>query len=57
MTRLGGPHEHELSAMSGAQLGAVADAGWEVGSHIAARPPDRHHQGHEFAVHGAPAAA
>jgi peptidoglycan/xylan/chitin deacetylase (PgdA/CDA1 family) len=30
---LGGPHEHELRPMSWDQLGALADAGWEIGSH------------------------
>jgi peptidoglycan/xylan/chitin deacetylase (PgdA/CDA1 family) len=35
---LGGPHEHELGAMSWAELGALADAGWEVGSHSRTHP-------------------
>jgi peptidoglycan/xylan/chitin deacetylase (PgdA/CDA1 family) len=30
---LGGPHAHELIGMSWAQLGELADAGWEIGSH------------------------
>lgn len=35
---LGGPHEHELAPMSWAELGSLADAGWEVGSHTASHP-------------------
>jgi peptidoglycan/xylan/chitin deacetylase (PgdA/CDA1 family) len=35
---LGGPHEHELQAMSWAELGVLADAGWEVGSHTRTHP-------------------
>jgi peptidoglycan/xylan/chitin deacetylase (PgdA/CDA1 family) len=30
---LGGPYEHELRPMSWEQLGVLADAGWEIGSH------------------------
>lgn len=35
---LGGPHEHELMPMSWDELGEVADAGWEVGSHTVTHP-------------------
>jgi peptidoglycan/xylan/chitin deacetylase (PgdA/CDA1 family) len=35
---LGGPHEHELTPMSWAELRTLADAGWEVGSHTASHP-------------------
>jgi peptidoglycan/xylan/chitin deacetylase (PgdA/CDA1 family) len=35
---LGGPHEHELVALSWEQLGSLADAGWEIGSHTRSHP-------------------
>jgi peptidoglycan/xylan/chitin deacetylase (PgdA/CDA1 family) len=35
---LGGPHEAELRAMSWSELGALAGAGWEVGSHTRSHP-------------------
>jgi peptidoglycan/xylan/chitin deacetylase (PgdA/CDA1 family) len=35
---LGGPHERELSCMSWEELGTLADAGWEVGSHTHSHP-------------------
>jgi peptidoglycan/xylan/chitin deacetylase (PgdA/CDA1 family) len=35
---LGGPHERELRPMSWEQLGALADAGWEIGSHTCSHP-------------------
>jgi peptidoglycan/xylan/chitin deacetylase (PgdA/CDA1 family) len=35
---LSGPHEHELSPLSWSQLGALADAGWEIGSHTSSHP-------------------
>jgi peptidoglycan/xylan/chitin deacetylase (PgdA/CDA1 family) len=34
----GGPDEHELMPMSWPQLAALADAGWEIGSHTASHP-------------------
>ena len=34
----GGEHEHELLPMSWDQLGELADAGWEVGSHTHTHP-------------------
>jgi peptidoglycan/xylan/chitin deacetylase (PgdA/CDA1 family) len=34
----GGPHEHELLCMSWDELRALADAGWEVGSHTRSHP-------------------
>jgi peptidoglycan/xylan/chitin deacetylase (PgdA/CDA1 family) len=35
---LGGPHEHELSCLGWEQLGELAEAGWEVGSHTRSHP-------------------
>jgi peptidoglycan/xylan/chitin deacetylase (PgdA/CDA1 family) len=35
---LGTPHEHELSALTWQELGELADAGWEVGSHTGSHP-------------------
>jgi peptidoglycan/xylan/chitin deacetylase (PgdA/CDA1 family) len=35
---LGGPHERELRPMSWEQLGVLADAGWEIGSHTCSHP-------------------
>jgi peptidoglycan/xylan/chitin deacetylase (PgdA/CDA1 family) len=35
---IGGPHEDELLPMSWDQLGELADAGWEVGSHTLTHP-------------------
>ena len=35
---LGGPHEHELRCMTWAELRALADAGWDVGSHTRSHP-------------------
>jgi peptidoglycan/xylan/chitin deacetylase (PgdA/CDA1 family) len=35
---IGGPHERELLPMSWDQLGGLADAGWEVGSHTRTHP-------------------
>jgi peptidoglycan/xylan/chitin deacetylase (PgdA/CDA1 family) len=35
---LGGPHEQELVPMSWQELGGLAAAGWEIGSHTAAHP-------------------
>jgi peptidoglycan/xylan/chitin deacetylase (PgdA/CDA1 family) len=35
---LGGPDEAELIPMSWAQLGALAELGWEIGSHTASHP-------------------
>jgi peptidoglycan/xylan/chitin deacetylase (PgdA/CDA1 family) len=35
---LGGPHEAELRPMSWEQLGGLADAGWEIGSHTCSHP-------------------
>jgi peptidoglycan/xylan/chitin deacetylase (PgdA/CDA1 family) len=35
---VGGPHEHELACLSWDQLGELAEAGWEVGSHSASHP-------------------
>jgi len=35
---IGSPHEHELSAMTVAQLQALIDAGWEIGSHTCSHP-------------------
>ena len=34
----GGPHEHELACLSWDELGGLADAGWEVGSHTCSHP-------------------
>jgi peptidoglycan/xylan/chitin deacetylase (PgdA/CDA1 family) len=34
----GGEHEHELLPMSWDQLGELADAGWEIGSHTCTHP-------------------
>jgi peptidoglycan/xylan/chitin deacetylase (PgdA/CDA1 family) len=34
----GGPHEHELEPMSWEELGRLAAAGWEVGSHTRSHP-------------------
>jgi peptidoglycan/xylan/chitin deacetylase (PgdA/CDA1 family) len=35
---LGGEHEHELVGLSWGDLRALADAGWEVGSHTCSHP-------------------
>lgn len=35
---IGGPHEHELTPMSWSQLGKLAAAGWEIGSHTGTHP-------------------
>jgi peptidoglycan/xylan/chitin deacetylase (PgdA/CDA1 family) len=35
---LGGPHEHELLPLGWDELGVLADAGWEVGSHTRSHP-------------------
>jgi peptidoglycan/xylan/chitin deacetylase (PgdA/CDA1 family) len=35
---LGGPYERELRPMSWEQLGTLADAGWEIGSHTCSHP-------------------
>ncbi|MHB1835196.1 MAG: polysaccharide deacetylase family protein [Solirubrobacteraceae bacterium] len=35
---LGGPHENELLPASWAQLRALAEAGWEIGSHTCSHP-------------------
>jgi peptidoglycan/xylan/chitin deacetylase (PgdA/CDA1 family) len=35
---LGGPHERELTPMSWADLRALGDAGWEIGSHTRSHP-------------------
>jgi peptidoglycan/xylan/chitin deacetylase (PgdA/CDA1 family) len=35
---LGGPHEAELRPMTWAQIGGLADAGWEIGSHTCSHP-------------------
>jgi peptidoglycan/xylan/chitin deacetylase (PgdA/CDA1 family) len=35
---LGGPHEQELTPMSWAELGSLAAASWEIGSHTATHP-------------------
>jgi peptidoglycan/xylan/chitin deacetylase (PgdA/CDA1 family) len=35
---LGGPHEKELTGMSWDELGRLAEAGWEVGSHTCTHP-------------------
>jgi peptidoglycan/xylan/chitin deacetylase (PgdA/CDA1 family) len=35
---LGGPHEPELAGMSWSELGELAEAGWEVGSHTRSHP-------------------
>ena len=35
---LGGPHEHELAALSWAELERLAGAGWEIGSHTCSHP-------------------
>lgn len=34
----GGPHDDELRGLSWNELGSLADAGWEVGSHTATHP-------------------
>ena len=34
----GGPHEHELDGLTWAQLGELADEGWEIGSHTRTHP-------------------
>jgi peptidoglycan/xylan/chitin deacetylase (PgdA/CDA1 family) len=35
---VGGPHEEELRPMSWEELGRLADAGWEIGSHTRSHP-------------------
>jgi peptidoglycan/xylan/chitin deacetylase (PgdA/CDA1 family) len=35
---LGTPHEHEMRALSWRELGELADAGWEIGSHTCSHP-------------------
>jgi peptidoglycan/xylan/chitin deacetylase (PgdA/CDA1 family) len=35
---VGGPHEHELACLGWDELGALADSGWEVGSHTRSHP-------------------
>jgi peptidoglycan/xylan/chitin deacetylase (PgdA/CDA1 family) len=35
---MGGPHERELMPMSWAELRALAEAGWEIGSHTCSHP-------------------
>ena len=35
---IGGEHEHELRPMSWDQIGELADAGWEIGSHTRSHP-------------------
>jgi peptidoglycan/xylan/chitin deacetylase (PgdA/CDA1 family) len=35
---LGGPHERELLPLSWEQLGALAEGGWELGSHTVRHP-------------------
>jgi peptidoglycan/xylan/chitin deacetylase (PgdA/CDA1 family) len=35
---IGGPHEAELTGMGWAELGELADAGWEIGSHTRSHP-------------------
>jgi peptidoglycan/xylan/chitin deacetylase (PgdA/CDA1 family) len=35
---LGGPHSHELAPLSWAELGTLASAGWEIGSHSRTHP-------------------
>jgi peptidoglycan/xylan/chitin deacetylase (PgdA/CDA1 family) len=35
---VGGPHEHELACLAWDELGELADAGWEVGSHSRSHP-------------------
>lgn len=35
---LGGPHEHELGCLDWSELRALADAGWELGSHTRSHP-------------------
>ena len=35
---IGTPHEHELTPMSWDELGEVANAGWEIGSHTRTHP-------------------
>jgi peptidoglycan/xylan/chitin deacetylase (PgdA/CDA1 family) len=35
---IGGPHEHELTPMSWAELRALAGHGWEIGSHTGSHP-------------------
>jgi peptidoglycan/xylan/chitin deacetylase (PgdA/CDA1 family) len=37
-TWLGGPYERELRPLSWEQLGMLADAGWEIGSHTCSHP-------------------
>ncbi len=34
----GGPHEHELLPLAWDELGLLADAGWEIGSHTCSHP-------------------
>jgi peptidoglycan/xylan/chitin deacetylase (PgdA/CDA1 family) len=34
----GGPHEHELACLGWDELGQLAEAGWEVGSHTRSHP-------------------
>lgn len=34
----GGPHEHELMPMGWEELGALAQGGWEIGSHTCSHP-------------------
>jgi peptidoglycan/xylan/chitin deacetylase (PgdA/CDA1 family) len=35
---IGGPHEHELTPLSWAEVESLAAAGWEIGSHTASHP-------------------
>ncbi|HEY0631616.1 MAG TPA: polysaccharide deacetylase family protein [Thermoleophilaceae bacterium] len=35
---VGGPHQHELACLEWDELGQLADAGWEVGSHTRSHP-------------------
>jgi peptidoglycan/xylan/chitin deacetylase (PgdA/CDA1 family) len=35
---IGGPHEHELRCLGWNELGELAEAGWEVGSHTRSHP-------------------
>lgn len=35
---IGGPHEHELVPLTWEEVGALADAGWEIGSHTRSHP-------------------
>lgn len=35
---LGGPHEHELAGLSWDEIGRLAAAGWEIGSHTRTHP-------------------